>query len=228
MVGRPKFVLYNRLLQPKIRTSLTYCDTKTLTASTGSVGHWFKLSDIHDPDHTGVGHQPAFHDEWANIYTKYRVIACQWIVKFTPNRNSKHVIAATTEAVVDTNHNDMSYNPAIVAVEVADSSTSTYTEPGDKNFIRETAHGQKNVKYKVTGPNPNKSYYLRGTTFLKNIYDDPNHGNASTLIGTSPNNNVFIRVAKMSKDGTEASQYEVDVRFKFLVEFSDPLNVNQS
>lgn len=44
-------------------------------ASIGEDYRIFRGASIYDPDLTGVGHQPLGHDQWANIYSRYRVIS---------------------------------------------------------------------------------------------------------------------------------------------------------
>jgi hypothetical protein len=39
------------------------------------------LNNIYDPNATGTGHQPMFHDELAAVYGRYRVVSA--LVKFT-------------------------------------------------------------------------------------------------------------------------------------------------
>ena len=54
--------------------ALRYVDNFTLDASgTGSAVHVFSVNSIFDPNVTGTGHQPMFHDNYQSIYGKYRV-----------------------------------------------------------------------------------------------------------------------------------------------------------
>lgn len=40
----------------------------------------FNLNSVYDPDRTGIGHQPLGIDQWAQLYTKYRVLSCRYVV----------------------------------------------------------------------------------------------------------------------------------------------------
>lgn len=51
----------------------------TVATVAGTLHRW-NANSIYDPDNTGVGHQPRFHDKWSQIYKRYVVYACkiQW------------------------------------------------------------------------------------------------------------------------------------------------------
>jgi len=118
---RPKLVMYNKLLQHKVRTAMVYADTKTITPGAKRGVHVFKMNSIFDPDYTGGGHQPAFHDRWALLYKHYRVLRCSFHITYTPHREHIHALIASSgtatgelHGVIDTNHNDMVRNPGIL------------------------------------------------------------------------------------------------------------------
>lgn len=235
MVGRPKFVLYNRLLQPKVITKLTYCDTKTLAGSSGSIGHWWRLNSIFDPDQTGGGHQPAFHDQWANLYQSYRVLATTWTLRFIPARQINTIQIASggtalgeTHAVSDDSHSDQIFNPCILATEINDNASTVYTETADLNFIRETGYKMRNVKFGLCPGKPNTYFTIKGGCRHSNILDNPAESNDSTSFGSNPSYPTYMRMVKMSKDGNYVGEYKVDVRFNFIVELSDPVDVGES
>lgn len=78
------------LLQPFPDSRLVrhkYCDTISLSAGTGggAASTWiFRTNSLYDPDYTGVGHQPMFHDEMAAQYKTYTVLR-SWIRITFPN-----------------------------------------------------------------------------------------------------------------------------------------------
>lgn len=41
----------------------------------------YRLNGLFDPNQTGVGHQPYGFDSLANLYNRYRVIACGWRIE---------------------------------------------------------------------------------------------------------------------------------------------------
>lgn len=56
------------------RTKLVYEEDVTITASSTSPQFYvFACNDIYDPNVTGVGHQPYYHDQLAQLYNRYDV-----------------------------------------------------------------------------------------------------------------------------------------------------------
>ena len=79
---RRKQVNVNRALSPfaqRYITKLKYSEALTLSAL-NSYQYVFNLNSLFDPNRTGVGHQPYGFDQLANLYNRYRVIACRYIV----------------------------------------------------------------------------------------------------------------------------------------------------
>jgi len=84
---------------PSTKTvALRYLDNFTLDASaTGSAVHVFSINSIYDPNVSGVGHQPMFHDNYQSIYGSYRVnYATITVVPL-----ATHVVNTTTANQVD-------------------------------------------------------------------------------------------------------------------------------
>jgi len=55
-------------------TTVRYFDNITLTSSTGAVAKQvLRANSIFDPDFTGTGHQPLYHDQLQAIYNRYYV-----------------------------------------------------------------------------------------------------------------------------------------------------------
>ena len=231
LIGKSRFVMYNRLLQHKVRTKLVYCDTKQLAASAGAVRHKFRLNSIFDPDFDGVGHQPAFHDKWALLYHNYRVTYVKWHITFAPMREIHTVQIASSgtalgqsHGVSDTNHADQSFNPGVVFWEVTDSGEAQQTQAADKNVLRETGRSKNNVAYRMTSGAPYKIYKLSGRTSMRAVMDGPGEYNEHTQFGANPAKQVYLHVGHMSKDGNTTSKYRFDIRMEFFTELTDPIN----
>jgi len=226
-------VLYNRLLQHKIRTALVYADTKTLGQGTGQTHHTFSLNSIADPDVDGGGHQPAFHDKWATLYTNYRVIRTSFAITFAPLRgyHAVNVLAGGTASgeslpVVDGSHNDQLFLPGLVGFEVNDQNGIQQWEAQDKNIIREVGW-KKNCQWKYTSTDPNRTYTFTSSFSPREYLDDPEAANLASTFGSNPNasNTGYLHVCKMSKDGNTMSAYRFDIRLTFVVELTDPIGV---
>lgn len=66
-------------------TCLRYVDQISLNATAGLTDNWlFSANGLFDPNVTGVGHQPMGFDEWAAIYSKYRVLKSKLTITFIP------------------------------------------------------------------------------------------------------------------------------------------------
>ena len=182
----------------------------------------------HDPTGATGGHQPAFRDKWAALYSRYRVLRCSWFLTFTPFRQHYHSNIAAggtatgeTHPVADATHADQYYNPAIIFWELNDSATADQTLAADKNVIRETANKRKDVRYKMTSANPYAVYHMSGSSGLKSLFDDPDMYDLSTAMGTNPSNQLYINFGVMSKDGGTCSSYRVDIKMTYVVEMSE-------
>lgn len=230
-VGGPRFVMFNSIVQEKIRTKLRYCDTKTLTPGAGKAEHLFRLNGLSDPDYTGVGHQPAFFDNWAALYASYRVLGVRWKLVFQPHRGDlrdTYAGTADTYPYSDTSSYNQTRLPLILFYEANDDGVSKFTEAADLNVLREIGSKMGNVGYKLTGPSPNKSYVLQGKASIRNLLDDPAKFNLATTVSGLPSDTAFLHVGCMSKDGGTSATYRVDITLDFIVEFSDVLDVDEN
>lgn len=74
----------------KLKTRLKYRETVELSAASGSMATYlFRANSIFDPNLTGTGHQPLFHDQLAALYSYYTVmwskITVRWMHDSTGN-----------------------------------------------------------------------------------------------------------------------------------------------
>jgi len=73
----------------KLVTSLRYVDNITLTGGVGVIGsNVFRMNSLHDPDLSGIGHQPMYYDQICGAvgnapYSRYRVLGSTITVKYT-------------------------------------------------------------------------------------------------------------------------------------------------
>lgn len=62
---------------------LSYNDLRQLfTASTATQDYIYRGNSVYDPDWSGIGNQPLGFDEWASVYSYYRVYASKLTVSF--------------------------------------------------------------------------------------------------------------------------------------------------
>lgn len=72
-----------------VKMPYSFTNVFSTTALTGASTYTqtFRCNSIFDPDATGVGLQPRWHDQWAGIYTRYMVRRCniKWRIVNTAN-----------------------------------------------------------------------------------------------------------------------------------------------
>lgn len=73
-----------RITGSNLPVTLHYSTRVALNPGVGGLvnSYVFRLSSIHDPDFTGVGHQPVGHDELAALYERYQVWKVDYHIEF--------------------------------------------------------------------------------------------------------------------------------------------------
>jgi hypothetical protein len=131
----------------QLRTNLVYYDTVTLDPQINALGvantyHQFRANSLYDPDLSGIGHQPMFHDNYSQLYQKYRVISSKIKVKILETK-----FGGVIPDDVGTGHTDvpsMAYRLMLCKDEGTDF-------PNDmRNAIEEKG---SNVKWRYVMPN---------------------------------------------------------------------------
>lgn len=64
-------------------TKLNYTELVTMNYTGILNTYQFRTNSIFDPNSTGTGHQPMGHDELAQLYNKYRVYGCKYVLTFS-------------------------------------------------------------------------------------------------------------------------------------------------
>lgn len=59
----------------RLRNTMRYSDTISITLSTGDGFHYFSCNGLYDPDISGSGHQPLYFDQLMAMYDQYVVVA---------------------------------------------------------------------------------------------------------------------------------------------------------
>lgn len=118
----------------RIGTKLRYVENLYLTSNTSNT---FRLNSLFDPNLTGVGHQPMYHDQFSLIYGKYRVKGAKITVKFTSNQ------APATAAS----------NSSPCFVGIVCSSSSSMVSTGIEQRSEEDANSVKILQDKTGGNN---------------------------------------------------------------------------
>jgi len=70
----------------KLKSTLKYAETITLNPSVGGcAGYTFRCNSLHDPNYSGVGHQPMGFDQLKVLYDRYTVTGCRIKVTQVPS-----------------------------------------------------------------------------------------------------------------------------------------------
>ena len=206
-LGSGRAITQNGFAQ-STRTKLKYVDHITLDASpTNVVGHHFVLNSLQDPNFTGIGHQPMGFDQYAAIYSHYRVYAVKW--KITVN---KEATTGTTSSIVGT------------------LSQRANSIPTAMNEIVEKAY--KNDKHRmVSGTGP--PAVMRGFTRiapLAGMRFSEYHSSSRTEapVTTSPQETMYMTVWASSPDASglnDPAQISVLVELTYYCEFREVNNI---
>ena len=60
--------------------TIRYSDEITISAGAAYGQYTYRGNSCFDPDETGIGHQPMYYDQYAAVYSKYKVVASRMTV----------------------------------------------------------------------------------------------------------------------------------------------------
>ncbi len=163
-----------------LRRTLKYCSSKSYTTGTsGIVGstNTFRLNGLHDPDTTGVGHQPYGYDQITPFYGVYTVVRA-W--------------ADITVSGVDDSSTYLAYmvQPSLSSTTLASSTLEQVSEYDEMNFVMlgATTSGVPNQQIRIPMIDLPKleglshSAYLGNANFRGTVGANPAQG-AQLVIG---------------------------------------------
>jgi len=178
-----------------IVTKLRYCTFLDLTAAAGVVAqNIFNANSIFDPDNTGVGHQPLYRDNFANIYDQYVVLGSRIKVTFVSSSTTLgHYIGITGDD---------------------DNTTSSNLE---------TLMEQNNSVHSMIGASSAPPGYLTATfsplsKFGVAAKDD---GSSATAMGANPTELWCWKVWALPSDAATTSHCYCKVEIDYTVKFTE-------
>ncbi len=174
---------------------LRYAQSNALTASANFAGNTFRLNSAFDPDQTGVGGQPNYFDTFAALYSKYRILWCNYSFTVTPRSGTGGIVA------------------------IGLSNSTTHTTIGSA----ENAIGlpmSKNIAFGGTGAPPAR---IQGRVRVGEIYGltddqvlaDPNF---TALINANIGNSVYCAVCVDTNGATDTLQLETLLEMAVIFE----------
>lgn len=186
----------------RLATKLVYADVVELAMTSGGASTWsFRLNSLFDPDYTGTGHQPMWHDQFSAVYRNYRVKGSKITAEFLP---------ATAE-VPGTN----AFGPYVVAIIPSNQTTLTASSVA---LISE----DPNSTSAVIGPKLGGRNYAKLTNTFSPQRDlglDPYEKDLSAVVSASPANEFYAHVIARDMSTTQTSRMTVRIKIEFQAEY---------
>ncbi|AYP28762.1 MAG: putative capsid protein [Cressdnaviricota sp.] len=195
-----------QIIAQSVMANLTYSESTYFTSATGvpNVFVW-NLNSVYDPNRTGTGHQPKGFDQYAALYSKYRVTKVKYTV-YLSNQTSYD----SAVCVAPTNFLLSSSMPPDVMNEF----------PGAQFEYcpRVTVGLPKELKgsvdlAKLTGRD-SKSY------LADDIY--------ASDVATSPSELMMLNIAIQDVTGAQSVTVYYNIKLQYQVLFFDPKDPGQS
>jgi len=206
---------------PIKHTTLRYVETVTLNPGNGSSAvNVFAVNNIFDPNVTGSGHQPMYYDNYAALYSRYRVTSAT--CTFIPLSN--HITNTTTAetslgTTTGANQFFSSNERACRLFILIDKSPTDYPSDLD-NLIEE---GNKRLKWRfvpqTTSPTMQKLTVRADPARMQNLSrkDD----GLQSSFGAGPGYPLYFICGVDSMDTFNADSMSYQVIITYRVTFSD-------
>jgi hypothetical protein len=201
---RVKYANVPTVVKPGTIVKMKYTDLITLSNfAVGQDYHTFRAASIFDPDLTGSGHQPLGHDQWAQLYQRYRVLGCKMKVTFI-NQSS---------TITEAEH---------VGMCVAETSGLA--------LARDMAE-QTKTRQSLIGPTGNQSW--TGTLYvdLARFEGDPGakyDKDYSADMGTNPVRDIFFYIWAQDLNADDSVEVTALVELEYTVRLYDRIDLTRS
>lgn len=186
----------------RVQTKLLYSDWFELNMTSGAAAvQTFRLNSLFDPDYTGVGHQPMWHDQLSAVYRNYRVKGSKITAEFMP--------------VTLDNPGTATYGPYVVAIITSNQTTLTASSTA---LITE----DPNSVSKVIGPKlSGRPYAQLSNTFSpqRDLGLDPYEKDLSSGVTSNPDQVFYAHVVSRDMATTLTSRISVRVKIEFQAEY---------
>lgn len=200
----------------KYKTHLQLTDTLNITQGFAGVPqvYSYRLMSLFDPDFSGTGHQPKFFDQFANLYSNYKVHTAKIYVKFSTSQASNASAAPIIVALMPIDIND--------GISSWSNINAVCEEPRTK-YREISAYGQAKPAQ--------LSHSWSANRYFKDAFGR-RFGEAAvngTDVGSNPTNGEYLNIITSSIDSaaTHPTIY-AQVTIDFNCEFYDLKNQNQS
>ncbi len=197
-----------RVVPPSIVVKLPYVTSLQLNPTAlAAAQHNFRANSIHDPDETGVGHQPLGHDQWAAFYNSYTVLASKISVQFISRDSNVTTGAAVVGVTLD-----------------ADSALAGTLETIEEQYdtvhrVMGNAYGNRGIVSLRKGFNSRKFFGI----------GDPTTSTAGrTFFGFNPGDQAHFIVWAISVSTSDPSILDVRVKITYIVHLGQRLTLATS
>lgn len=208
-------VYRNPLTDWKRKTCVIY-NTNTYFASNGDTinVHVFSANNLNDPDYTGVGHQPMYHDNFSALYSRYKVTMCKITVTLINTNVNTAVFKPADNTIIK--QPNFAYKLFIV------NETSPTDYPTIGNTLLE--EGGRNIKWRYVAPALNgKLPKLKATVVAHKLQNRTfNDDTLAAAIDAGPSAGAYFIVGVCAADGTSLTDtVYANVRLKYYVTYFD-------
>jgi len=192
---------------PKSRVgTMSYSEVITLNGALGGLAsyQYMRCNSIHDPNYTGVGHQPYGHDIMAQLYRRYCVLSssirCDFISE-DPSVGGQYCVGLRLDADPTGSSNPL----------------ELLETPGTVYKLLSDADG---------GPNNTKLYKSFNSKRDFSINSSvQNQGNIGSEFGTNPSHEMFYNIFAFTPSGVDGGNVRVIVTIKYKVLLSEPIDL---
>jgi len=189
-----------------ITRKLKYCDFVNINPGLGGVASYsFSCNGLHDPNITGVGHQPYGYDQMGFLYNHYEVLSSR--IKITVP-SSDYLVPTVLLTKVDADGNFNTVNPSLLME-------------------------QPDVKYTIGIPEQVKAMVVRNSWSQRKFFGDRKSGDSS-LCGsitsaTNPSDMSFFLIGFGPMDPLfDGPIVQVAVEMEYVVRFFEPKELTSS
>lgn len=171
------------------------------------VRHSFRANSLYDPNHTGVGHQPAGFDQWMDRYNHYTVLGSKMTAQFI-NPGETHLTPGYAGIILTANETD----------------ASSFTD------INNLLESRLSTKFRPAGlvlGNTNSTTILKSTFSARKFF----HISKATMVGNTnysgtsgadPTEGAYFSLCYASINGNDPEQITVRVSIDYYAVFTEP------
>lgn len=219
----------NPLTLTRLKTTVHYnqvisLDPKPNTIGAGGSNMWqFRANSLFDPDASGAGHQPMYHDNYANLYQKYRVNYS--VITVTVINHFVNTATSNSSGSVTVQPN---YAYKLFIYKDGTATEEYPSATGGMDQLLE--EGGNNIKWRFIAPSLTGKLPKLKMGCTPHVLTNRSFGDDTLFAKTteSPSAGAFFYIGVTSADGaTDPPSVYLNVHIKYYCEYFER-NVNQS